>query len=70
MSVFHDTVASYDATDKLKVELSNTCEPRRRSFLSVICAPFRSFVGDVSLFGSLRSSPKSQHDDDFRFCCL
>ena len=29
MSVLHSTVASYDATDKLKVELTNTCKPRK-----------------------------------------
>ena len=52
MSVLHDTVASYDAADKLKVELTNTSEPRRRSFLSVIYAPFRSFAGDVFLWES------------------
>ena len=46
MSVLHDTVASYDATDKLKVELTNTSESRRRSFSSVIFAPFRGFAGD------------------------
>ena len=43
MSVLHDTVPSDDATDKLK---ANTSEPRRRSFLSVIFAPFRSFAED------------------------
>ena len=36
MSVLHSTVASYDATDKLKVELTNTSEPRRRASLSVL----------------------------------
>ena len=45
MSVLHDTVASHDTTDKLKVELTNTSRPRRRAFLSVIHAPFRSFAG-------------------------
>ena len=49
MSVLHDIVASCDATDKLKVELTNASEPRRRSFLSVVFAPFRSFAGSVSV---------------------
>ena len=54
MSVLHDTVASYDAADKLKVELTNTSEPRRRSFLSVIYAPFRSFAGGRVSLGVAR----------------
>ena len=29
MSVLHDTFARYDATDKLKVESTNTCEPSK-----------------------------------------
>ena len=36
MSVFHETVASSDATDKLKVELTSTSEHQRSYFLSVI----------------------------------
>ena len=46
MSVFHDTVASSDAIEKLKVELTSTSEPHRSHFLSVIFEPFRSFAGD------------------------
>ena len=52
MSVLHDTVASYDATAKLKVDSTNNSKPRRRSFLSVICALFRSLAGDVCLWES------------------
>ena len=36
MPVLPDSVASYDATDKLKVESTNTCKPRRRFFWSVV----------------------------------
>ena len=61
MSVLHDTVATYDATAKLKVDSTNTSKPRRRSSLSVIYVPFRSFAGDVCLW-DLRSSPKSRVD--------
>ena len=63
MSVLHDSVDSYDATDKLKVELVDTSEPRRRSFLSVIYAPFRSFAGDVSLWESeILAKVSRRHD--------
>ena len=46
MPVLHDSVASYDATDKLKVELTSTSEPQRSYFLAVIFESFRSFAGD------------------------
>ena len=36
MLVLHNTVASYDATDKMKVEATNTCKPRKRASLSVL----------------------------------
>ena len=36
MSVLHNTVASYDATDKMKVESTNTCSPRKCASLSVL----------------------------------
>ena len=58
MSVLHDTVASHDTTDKLKVELTNISKPRRRSSLSVIYAPFRSFAG--KFLWELETIPKSQ----------
>ena len=55
--VLHDTVASDDATHKLKVQLTNISKPRRRSSLSVISAPFRSFAGDR--FSGSRVTPCS-----------
>ena len=63
MSVSHDTVASYDATAKLKVDSTNTSKPQRRSFLSVIYALSRSLAGDVCLWESeILAKVSRRHD--------
>ena len=60
MPITHDDVASYDATDKLKVESTNASKPRRRSFLS-----FASYFSSVvaSLCGSVGATETAKSLD-------
>ena len=61
LSVLHDTVASHDTTDKLKVELTNISKPEGVLLCRLSMRLSETFQG-TCFFGSLRSSPKSKND--------